>query len=203
MPTPRESQHERLFQKMAGLEIFPADSLITVGGALSTGSHGVGNRQLGSISSLVVEITMVTAAGKLVTLTAKRNPELFYAAQVSLGVLGIIASVKLSVVHIQKLRFERVQSVIAPDRLLLDLPALETKHQKHLFFWQLRRAVSRLFQPPHFRSFVLLCLVALFRAQFGSRRGDLFLRRRTAQRTARQAVLQHADTTHARERQMH
>jgi hypothetical protein len=83
-------------------------------------------------------MTIVTASGKLVTLTPKRNPELFYAAQVSLGVLGIIASVKLSVVHIQRLRFERVQSVIAPDRLLLELPALETKHQKQLFFWQLR-----------------------------------------------------------------
>jgi hypothetical protein len=33
-----------------------------------------------------------------------------------------------------------VQSVIAPDRLLLELPALETKHQKQLFFWQLRSA---------------------------------------------------------------
>ena len=69
----------------------------TIAGAISTGTHGSGER-FGSISTQVRALELVTADGSVLTCSATENPELFTAARVSLGTLGIIATVTLQCV---------------------------------------------------------------------------------------------------------
>lgn len=66
----------------------------TVAGAVSTGTHGTG-LGFGSLSGQVVAMTLVTARGELVDCSAEQRPELFQAARVGLGAMGVIASVTL------------------------------------------------------------------------------------------------------------
>ena len=63
-------------------------------GAISTGTHGTG-KDLGSLSTQVVGLRLVTGEAEVVDLSAEERPDLFGAAQVSLGAMGIITHVRL------------------------------------------------------------------------------------------------------------
>jgi FAD-linked oxidoreductase len=66
----------------------------SIAGAISTGTHGTGAR-LGNISSQVVALTLVLADGSVLECSPERDPDLFRAARVGLGALGVIAEVTL------------------------------------------------------------------------------------------------------------
>jgi FAD-linked oxidoreductase len=66
----------------------------TLAGAISTATHGTG-KSLGSLSSYVTELELVDAQGDLVQCSLNNNPELFRAAQVGLGSLGIVTSITM------------------------------------------------------------------------------------------------------------
>ncbi|KZY39289.1 MULTISPECIES: D-arabinono-1,4-lactone oxidase [unclassified Oleiphilus] len=66
----------------------------TLAGAISTATHGTG-MSLGSLSSYVIGLEMVSPQGDLVQCSNEHNPELFRAAQVGLGSLGIITSITM------------------------------------------------------------------------------------------------------------
>jgi FAD-linked oxidoreductase len=68
--------------------------IITIAGAIATGTHGTG-RRYGGLSSQVRGLQLVTAGGELLECSATQHPELFAAARVSLGALGIITAVTL------------------------------------------------------------------------------------------------------------
>src|SRR5690606_5045286 len=61
----------------------------TVSGAIATGTHGTGTRRRG-IAAAVCGLTLVLADGSLVTCSAEVEPELFEAARVGLGALGVV-----------------------------------------------------------------------------------------------------------------
>ncbi|CRK60753.1 probable L-gulonolactone oxidase [Alloactinosynnema sp. L-07] len=69
----------------------------TVSGAISTGTHGTGAR-LGGISTQVTGLELVLADGSLVSCSATERPDLFAAARVGLGALGVITTVSLRTV---------------------------------------------------------------------------------------------------------
>lgn len=69
---------------------------ISVAGAVSTGTHGSGEKN-GSLSTAVRGLEMVTAAGEVVTLTTAGDAEKFHGAVVGLGALGAIVKVTLAV----------------------------------------------------------------------------------------------------------
>jgi FAD-linked oxidoreductase len=69
----------------------------TISGAISTGTHGTGAR-LGGIASAVAGLDLVLADGSVISCSADKNPDLFAAAAVSLGALGIITTVTLACV---------------------------------------------------------------------------------------------------------
>ncbi len=77
----------------------------SIAGAISTGTHGTGVT-MGSISTQVIGLTLVTADGSVLTCSETQQPEIFKAAQVSLGALGIVVSVTLRVVPAYTLRVE-------------------------------------------------------------------------------------------------
>jgi L-gulono-1,4-lactone dehydrogenase len=66
----------------------------TLAGALSTGTHGTGAR-LGGLATQVEGLELVLADGSVVTCSASSRPELFHAARVGLGALGVISTVTL------------------------------------------------------------------------------------------------------------
>jgi L-gulono-1,4-lactone dehydrogenase len=66
----------------------------TIAGALATGTHGTGAR-LGGLATQVEALDLVLADGSPVTCSASAWPELFAAARVGLGALGVITAVTL------------------------------------------------------------------------------------------------------------
>ncbi len=66
----------------------------TITGALATGTHGTG-RAYGCLSTFVTELELVTGAGEVVRCSPSNNPDLFRAAQVGVGALGVITEVTL------------------------------------------------------------------------------------------------------------
>jgi FAD/FMN-containing dehydrogenase len=74
-----------------------------IAGALSTGTHGTGIT-LGCLSSQAVGMRLVQADGSVFDLDADRDPETMAAAQVSIGMLGVISAVTLQAVGAYNLR---------------------------------------------------------------------------------------------------
>jgi L-gulono-1,4-lactone dehydrogenase len=66
----------------------------TISGAISTGTHGTGAR-LGGIAAQVAGLELVLADGSVVSCSPQQRPDLFNAARVSLGALGVISTVTL------------------------------------------------------------------------------------------------------------
>lgn len=104
----------------------------SIAGAISTGTHGTGAR-FGSIATQVVGLTLVTASGEVIRCSEQERPDIFKAAQVSLGALGVIAEVTLRVVPAKRLHFvsrrERVDSV------LTNLERYKQENSHFEFFW--------------------------------------------------------------------
>jgi FAD-linked oxidoreductase len=88
----------------------------TLGGALATSTHGTG-AQLGSLSSRVTGLALVTPAGELLECDAERNAEVFHAARTSLGALGVVTRVQLAnraaYRLVERSRFVPLESVLA------------------------------------------------------------------------------------------
>ncbi len=76
----------------------------SIAGAISTGTHGTG-LTLGSIATQVIGLTLVTGAGEVLVCSETERPEILRAAQVSLGALGIIASITLRLVPTYHLEY--------------------------------------------------------------------------------------------------
>jgi FAD-linked oxidoreductase len=66
----------------------------TLAGALSTATHGTG-ANLSSLSASITGLELVTAAGEVLWCDKDTNPDVFTAAKVSLGALGIITKIRL------------------------------------------------------------------------------------------------------------
>lgn len=66
----------------------------TIAGALSTGTHGTGAK-LGGMATQIVALDLVLADGSPVACSATERPELFQAARLGLGALGVISTVTL------------------------------------------------------------------------------------------------------------
>jgi FAD/FMN-containing dehydrogenase len=72
----------------------PQSPKITLGGMIANGVHGSSYRESAVVAEQVIEMEVITSAGKQMTVP----PELLPLARVGLGSLGAVARVKLSVV---------------------------------------------------------------------------------------------------------
>lgn len=103
-----------------------------IAGAVSTGTHGTGPK-LGSISTQVVGLRIVADGGETLDCSRDKDAEVFRAAQVSLGALGVITVVKLQLLPVYKLH-ERVRREPIQNCLdQLDQRIAENRHFE--FFW--------------------------------------------------------------------
>jgi FAD-linked oxidoreductase len=104
----------------------------SIAGAISTGTHGTGIR-FGTLSTQVVGLTLVTATGDLLECSPEHHPDIFKAAQVSVGTLGVIAKVTLRVVPAKRLRFKSHREKLTDCLSNLERYKQENSHFE--FFW--------------------------------------------------------------------
>lgn len=104
----------------------------TVAGALATGTHGTGT-SFKTLSHHLVGVRMITAGGEIVECTAEHDPETMRAAQVSLGVLGIVTQLTLRLVPAFRLR--RREWCTDLRTCLAHLDELQTAHRSFDFYW--------------------------------------------------------------------
>ncbi|MEO7000579.1 MAG: D-arabinono-1,4-lactone oxidase [Ktedonobacterales bacterium] len=104
----------------------------SIAGAIGTGTHGTGVR-FGTLATQVEALTLVTADGELLECSPERNTDIFKAAQVSLGMLGVVASVTLRVVPAKRLHYEVRRKRL--DDCLANLDAYKRDNSHFEFFW--------------------------------------------------------------------
>jgi len=94
--------HPTLWEKGLSLNCAPGIDWVSVGGAISTGSHGSG---YASLSSSMIRCRLITAAGEVVEIG--EGDDRLDAARISLGMLGILTSVTLRAVPAFHVRVRR------------------------------------------------------------------------------------------------
>nr|WP_293245519.1 D-arabinono-1,4-lactone oxidase [Panacagrimonas sp.] len=103
----------------------------SVGGACGTSTHGTGIT-LGSFSSMVRGVRLVTPQGEIVEADAEHDAEVFQAAATSLGALGIASQIRLQ---------NRAPYKLHEREFLEDLPSVLSKldayvrDNRHFEFW--------------------------------------------------------------------
>ncbi len=104
----------------------------TVAGALSTGTHGTGAR-IGGLSTQMRAMELVLADGSVVHTSADERPELFSAARVGLGALGVLATVTLQAEDAFALQAQ--EQPIALPEVLAALDDLVGTNEHFEFYW--------------------------------------------------------------------
>jgi len=104
----------------------------SLAGAISTGTHGTGPT-LGNIATQVIGLRLLTATGDYLDCSAEREPELFSAARVSLGMLGIITRITLRVLPAYHLHEHTWVASFEECMDNLDTLIAATRHFE--FFW--------------------------------------------------------------------
>ncbi|CAM5341076.1 FAD-linked oxidoreductase [Streptomyces tanashiensis] len=104
----------------------------TVAGATSTGTHGTG-RESASIAAQIRELELVTASGELLTCSEKENPEVFAAARIGLGALGVVTALTFAVEPVFLLTAR--EEPMTFDRVTSDFDALHAENEHFEFYW--------------------------------------------------------------------
>lgn len=103
----------------------------SVAGACGTSTHGTG-MALGSFSSLVRGVRIVTPAGEILEADAGTDAEVFHAACTSLGVLGIVTQITLQ--NRQAYKLHEREYIEDLETVLSKLPEY-VQHNRHFEFW--------------------------------------------------------------------
>ncbi|MDC0772046.1 D-arabinono-1,4-lactone oxidase [Streptomyces sp. HD] len=104
----------------------------TVSGATSTGTHGTG-RDSASIAAQITALELVTADGSVLTCSEKENPEVFAAARIGLGALGIVTAITFAVEPIFLLSAR--EEPMPFDRVLAEFDELWAENEHFEFYW--------------------------------------------------------------------
>ncbi|MEW2018005.1 D-arabinono-1,4-lactone oxidase [Rhodococcus sp. NPDC076796] len=104
----------------------------SVAGAISTGTHGTGGR-FGGIATQVHALELMAADGELVQCSRAENTELFDAARIDLGALGVITRVTLECVPAFALRAVEEPSTLRATMADLDATVAGVDHFE--FYW--------------------------------------------------------------------
>jgi L-gulonolactone oxidase len=104
----------------------------TVSGATSTGTHGTG-RESGSIAAQIRGLELVTADGSVLTCSEKENPEVFAAARIGLGALGIVTAITFAVEPVFLLTAR--EEPMPFDRVLTEFDQLWAENEHFEFYW--------------------------------------------------------------------
>ncbi|MFF4363075.1 D-arabinono-1,4-lactone oxidase [Streptomyces sp. NPDC001604] len=104
----------------------------TVSGATSTGTHGTG-RESASIAAQIKGLELVTADGSVLTCSEKENSDVFAAARIGLGALGIVTAITFAVEPIFLLTAR--EEPMPFDRVLAEFDRLWAENEHFEFYW--------------------------------------------------------------------
>ncbi|MFJ9710224.1 D-arabinono-1,4-lactone oxidase [Streptomyces sp. NPDC101234] len=104
----------------------------TVSGATSTGTHGTG-RESASLAAQITALELVTADGSVLSCSEKENPEVFAAARVGLGALGIVTAITFAVEPVFLLAAR--EEPMPLDRVLAEFDQLRAENEHFEFYW--------------------------------------------------------------------
>ncbi|MBL8267329.1 D-arabinono-1,4-lactone oxidase [Steroidobacter sp.] len=103
----------------------------SLAGALATGTHGTG-AELGSLSTFALGFRLMLADGSTVECSPEQRPELYQAARLSLGLVGIVLQIRVAVIPALHLE-ERVYRM--PLTVLVEqFGSLAAKHRHAEFY---------------------------------------------------------------------
>lgn len=114
----------------------------SIAGAIGTGTHGSSTRH-GLLSQSVLGLKIVLSNGRIVSCSAEQNKDLFRAALVSLGALGIIIEVTFQAVPVFKIAWK--QTLVPLDQILAHWDKeLWTEHEFTRVWWMpyMKKAVK-------------------------------------------------------------
>jgi len=123
---------ELLFKEGMAMENLGDIDVQSIAGTISTGTHGTGT-SFGTISTQVIALRFINGKGEVVSCSETENRELFKAAQVSMGVLGIITQVTLQCVPLYKLHIKTKAENM--QEVLVDLPVRLSNNRNFEFYW--------------------------------------------------------------------
>ncbi|GAB1338301.1 D-arabinono-1,4-lactone oxidase [Streptomyces sp. E-15] len=104
----------------------------TVSGATSTGTHGTG-RTSGSIAAQIKGLELVTADGSVLTCSEEENPDVFAAARIGLGALGVVTAITFAVEPLFLLTAR--EEPMPLDRVLTEFDQLWAENEHFEFYW--------------------------------------------------------------------
>lgn len=104
----------------------------SIAGAIATATHGTG-RALGGIATQVVGMRLVAGDGAVVECSADQEPEVFRAARVGLGALGIVSTVTL--LCVPAFRLHAIEEPMRVDAVLAALDEHVEGNDHFEFFW--------------------------------------------------------------------
>ncbi|MET9484150.1 D-arabinono-1,4-lactone oxidase [Streptomyces sp. NPDC006638] len=104
----------------------------TVAGAISTGTHGTG-RESASIAAQVRALELLTADGSLLRCSAEENADVFAAARVGLGALGVITAVTFAVEPVFLLTAR--EEPMSFDRVTAEFDQHVAENEHFEFYW--------------------------------------------------------------------
>jgi FAD-linked oxidoreductase len=123
---------ELLFKEGLAMKNMGDINVQSIAGAISTGTHGTGIN-LKSISNQVIGLKFVNGKGEIIECSTIKNTELFKAAQVSLGCLGIITEVTLQCVPTYKLKLQNKKEKLSD--VLATLNERNSQNRNFEFYW--------------------------------------------------------------------
>ncbi|GHC03883.1 FAD-linked oxidoreductase [Streptomyces vinaceusdrappus] len=104
----------------------------TVSGATSTGTHGTG-RDSASLAAQIRGLEMVTADGSVLTCSERENPEVFAAARIGLGALGVVTAITFAVEPVFLLTAR--EEPMPFERVLAEFDELWAENEHFEFYW--------------------------------------------------------------------
>ncbi|WP_138962238.1 D-arabinono-1,4-lactone oxidase [Streptomyces sp. YIM 121038] len=104
----------------------------TVSGAVSTGTHGTG-RDSASMAAQITALELVTADGQVLTCSRDEHPDVFAAARVGLGALGVISAITFSVEPLFFLQAR--EEPMSFDQVTGSFDELATENEHFEFYW--------------------------------------------------------------------
>ncbi|GGV84457.1 FAD-linked oxidoreductase [Streptomyces griseoloalbus] len=104
----------------------------TVAGATSTGTHGTG-RDSASVAAQIRGLELVTADGSVLTCSEKENPDVFAAARIGLGALGIVTAITFAVEPVFLLTAR--EEPMPFERVCADFDQLHAENEHFEFYW--------------------------------------------------------------------
>jgi L-gulonolactone oxidase len=104
----------------------------TIAGAISTGTHGTGSK-LGGLATFVAGLTLVTGAGEVLHASPTENADVFEAARLGVGAVGVLTELELSCVDSFPLRAD--ERPMPLDTVLSTVDELAAANDHFEFYW--------------------------------------------------------------------